>query len=195
MLKTIKNLRGGNGLPRKNAFVAGCLLMALLMACQSLSAQDHRLYWKYKDYDGALAISLPRWAMGFGSLFLDKKEDRKLLRKVHKVRVLVFQEENPIAEKDIKKFMRKAERRGLDELITVRSGKTRVHILAKERRNAIRKAVIFFSSEDGSGLVTLKGKFRFKDINKAIQQVKDKTKEKKTRPVVPDAVKIPVLRV
>lgn len=199
MLKTIRISRGGQEPPRENVFATGRFrlftVVIFLLAFQALQAQDHHLYWKYKDYDGAIAVSLPRWAMGFGSLFLNKKEDRKLLRKVHKVRALIFQDQNPISDKDLKKFMTRAGRSGLDELVTVRSGKTRVNILAKERNNAIRKVVVFFSSEDGSGIVTMKGKFRFDDLNKAIHQVEEKTKKKNAKPVVPDAAKIPVLRV
>ncbi|MBL7828884.1 MAG: DUF4252 domain-containing protein [Saprospiraceae bacterium] len=173
------------------------LLIAIsLLAIHSIKAQDFGLYWKYKDYDGAIAVTLPRWTTGLGSMFLDTKDERKLLRKVHKVRVLFFQDQqNPISDRDMKKFLRKAGRRNLDELVTVRSGKTRVHILAKERRKAIRKVVVLVSTEDGSGIVSMKGKFKLDDINKTINKVQQKTKKGDKKPIVPENVKIPVSRV
>lgn len=199
MMKTIEQLWSGqsplhspaSGSRRIRLF----LTVAALFFMHAIQAQDYGLYWKYKDYDGAISVALPRWTTGLGSLFLKEKDDRKLLRKVHKVRVLVFQDKNPISDKDMRKFMRKAGRRNLDELVTVRSGTTRVHILAKERRKAIRKVVVLFKSDEGSGMVTMKGKFKLNDINKTIKKVQEKSKKENKKSVVPEVVKIPVSRV
>jgi MoaA/NifB/PqqE/SkfB family radical SAM enzyme len=170
------------------------LLIAGLLSVGALQAQDRGLYWKYKDYDGAIAVSIPRWATFIGSAFLDEKEERKMLRKVRKVRVLFFEGGTPFTQRDLKKFARKAKRRDLDELITVRSGKTRVNIMVKERRNAIRKVVVLFSSPEGAGLVTLKGKFRIADLNKIIEKSSQENKKKDGQPVIPKVPKIPVIR-
>lgn len=170
------------------------LLLLCALCTSSAKSQDRGLYWKYKDYDGALAVSVPRWATFVGSAFVDEKEDRKFIRKIHKVRVLFFEDSSPFTKRDMKKFARKAKRRHLDELITVRNGKTHVKVLIKERRNAIRKAVVLFSSpDDGAGLVTIKGKFKFDEINRAIQKAEQKSKKKDKNPVLPN-IKVPIIR-
>lgn len=168
------------------------ILASFLLIFNALKAQDRGMYWKYKDYDGAVAVTMPRWAVGLGSLFIDKKDDRKLLRKVHKVRVLFFEENSPITSRDMNKFMRKARHRNLEELITVKDGATRVNIMAKERRGIIRKVVVFFASDEGSGLVSMKGRFNLKDLNKTLNKIKKSKSDNK--PVLPDAVKVPVIR-
>ncbi|MDX1910089.1 MAG: DUF4252 domain-containing protein [Saprospiraceae bacterium] len=170
------------------------LFFAFFLSAIALQAQDRGLYWKYKDYDGAIAFSIPRWATFIGSAFLDEKEERQMLRKVRKVRLLFFEDGSPFSQRDMKKFTRKAKRRNLDELITVRSGKTRVNIMIKERRNTIRKVVVLFSSPDGAGLVTVKGKFRIADLNKIIEKSSQEGKKKDGQPVVPKVPKIPVIR-
>lgn len=44
-------------------------------------------------------------------------------------------------------------------MVTVRDGKTRIEVMAKERRNRIRKVVVFVSNpEEGFFMVSLKGK-------------------------------------
>jgi hypothetical protein len=177
------------------ALIRYLLAAAFAFVFQMADAQDYGLYWKYKDYDGAIALSVPGWTAKLGSLFVDEKAGKKVLRKVKRVRVLVFQDDNPIGLKDFKKFNRKAKRRNLDELVTVRDGKTRVQIYGKMKRNTIRKIVVFFSSPDeGAGMVSLKGKFNLKDINKTLNQVGKKSKDGE-KPVVPPVVNIPVLRV
>jgi hypothetical protein len=149
------------------------LLFCLLIfgATCSAQAQDRWLYWKYKDYDKGINFSVPRAVFATGSLFLKNKEERRLLRRVHKTRMLIFEDGTPVSERDIRRFNRKAKRRHLEEIITVRSEGVRVQIMAKERRNALRKVVVFINSpEDGFFMISIKGKLKIKDINEVIKK-------------------------
>ncbi len=181
---------------RRPAFLRSLLAALLFLTLSPLQAQDYGIYWKYKDYDGAVAVSVPGLVTQIGSIFIDGKDNRQVIRKIRRMRVLVFQEGvSPITGKDFDRFNRKAKRRHLDELVTVRDGKTRVQIYGKMRRNSIRKVVVFFnSSDDGAGLVSIHGKFKIDDINKAINKAKRETK-KGEKPLVPEVVKIPVKKV
>lgn len=169
------------------------LFIAFFLTVNVLYAQDFGMYWKYKDYDGAIAMSVPRWATFVGSAFMDEKEDRKLVRKIRKVRVLFFEDESPFSQRDLKRFTRKAKQRNLDELVTIRTGKTYVSVLAKERNSSIRKLVVLISSPDGSGIVTVKGKFRLDEINRVIEK-SNKGKKKDGTPSIPNLPKVPVIR-
>jgi formylglycine-generating enzyme required for sulfatase activity len=168
--------------------------LALLFAANMLHAQDYGLYWKYKDYDGSISFTIPRFLVDMGALFVKEHDDRNWLLKVHKVRTMVFTEkENPVTAKDWARFNAKAKRRHLDELLTVRQGKDQVRIMAKERGNAIRKIVVIVSNPDDFFMVTLKGKLRWDDINGILNKygkdihLKDKAD--------PKALKIPVKKV
>jgi hypothetical protein len=155
------------------------LSIALLFCVATISqAQDRWLYWKYKDYHKGINFTVPRFVIGTGSLFFKTSEERKLMRRLHKVRLLVFEEGSPISERDVRRFNRKARRNHLEEIITVREGKTRVQIMAKERRGALRKAVVFVNSpEDGFFMISLKGKLRMKDINDVIKRIRERDEE------------------
>lgn len=170
------------------------ILAAIFLTANVLPAQDFGLYWKYKDYDGAIAVSVPRWATFLGASFLDQKEDRKLVRKVRKVRVLFFEGQSPFSQKDLKRFAKKAKRRGLDELVMVRSGKTYVNILAKERRGAIKKVVVLVKSPEGSGIVSVKGKFKLSELNRVIEKSAKESKNKEGKQGIPNLPKVPVIR-
>ncbi len=170
------------------------VFIAFFLTVNALQAQDLGLYWKYKDYDGAIAVSVPRWATFIGASFVDEKADRKLVRKIRKARVLFFEDTSPFSSRDLKKFVRKAKRRGLDELVTVRSGKTNVRILAKSRGSTIKKIVVLFSSPEGAGLVTVKGKFRLDEINRVIEKSRKEGKKKDGGIMIPDVPKVPVIR-
>lgn len=164
----------------------------LTLCAVTAQSQDYGLYWKYKDYDG-IALTIPSVAIDMGSWFVDEKVDRMLMRKVDKVRVMVFEDANPVTERDLKKFNRKAKRRHLDDMVYVRDGKTHVRVLAKERRNAIRKVVVFVNSPEAFVMVSIKGRLRFDDINRVLEKY-GKEKKKDGEPIVPPNVKIPVYR-
>ncbi|MBK9337113.1 MAG: DUF4252 domain-containing protein [Lewinellaceae bacterium] len=169
-----------------------CLILTLSGA--SLSAQDYAMYWKYKDYDGAVAVTAPRWAIHIGSWFLGEKTDRKMLRKVRKARVLVFEGGNlPVSEYDMQRFYHKAKQRNLEELLSVRSADTRVLVLAKERRRALRKIVVLVREPETFALITLRGKLRYEDIGKLLERIpkekQQKEGEEEGRPLLPDGVR------
>ncbi|MCA0237414.1 MAG: DUF4252 domain-containing protein [Bacteroidetes bacterium] len=170
-------------------------IICFLFFAHTLSAQDGWLYWKYKDYDG-MAFTVPRWVVDAGSWFLDEKAERKLLRRVDKVRFMVFENDmNPVSDRDMKKFTRKAHRRELEDLVVVRDGKTQVRVMGKEKRGILRKVVVLVHSPEDFVFVSVKGRLRLNDINHIIEKYDKEDKGKKDKPMVPPVVKIPVSRV
>ncbi|MBL7797977.1 MAG: DUF4252 domain-containing protein [Saprospiraceae bacterium] len=148
------------------------LALAFILPGFGLQAQDYGLYWKYKDYDGAVALTVPRWLIHAGSWFLDEKVDRQLIRKVRKARVLVFEnDDNPVTDADVQRFFAKAKKRNMEELLFVRSPEARIWVLAKERGEAIRKIVVLVQSEEAFALVTIRGKMRYDDIGELLTKM------------------------
>lgn len=165
-----------------------CTILSLIGF--NLTAQDHRLYWKYKDFDGAIAITVPGWLIHTGSWFLDEKKDRKMIRKVRKARVLVFEDrDNPITIRDMLRFRTKAQRRHLEELLSVKSKGTRVHVWAKERRNALRKVVVMVYEEDTFALVSVRGKLRFDEIGALLDELPKEQKGESDKHLLPENVR------
>jgi len=163
-------------------------IAALFLVSGEAHAQDAGLYWKYKDYDG-VAFMLPRTAIDIASWFLDDRQDRVWLRRVNKVRVMVFEDvRNPVTERDMQRFYRKASRRHLEELLMVRDGKTHVRIMARERHNSLRKVVVLTHSPEEFVLVTLKGKLRWDDIMHALKKYKKESKADE-KPLIPAVIR------
>jgi hypothetical protein len=169
------------------------LSVCLIFSALALPAQDYGLYWKYKDYTG-VAFSLPGFAIEIGAWFIEEKEERAFVQQVNKVRVLYFEGYSPVTEKDLKKFDRKAGRKGLEDMIYVRHGKMHARILVKERKNVIRKIVVLVQSPDEFALVTVKGRLHLNDLGRLIDEY-GKEPRKDGKPVVPPEVKIPVIKI
>ncbi|MCW5921670.1 MAG: DUF4252 domain-containing protein [Saprospiraceae bacterium] len=168
-------------------------MLCLFFSGLAVQAQDYGLYWKYKDYDG-IAFTVPSALIDIGSWFVDEKTDRVLLRKINKVRILYFEDGSPVRVRDMQKFDRKAKRKHLEDMVYVREGKTRVRVLAKERRSVVRKVVVLVQSPEEFALVSVKGRLRLDDINRVIEKY-GKEKKKDGKQIVPPAVKVPVYRI
>ncbi|MEY3240764.1 MAG: hypothetical protein RIR11_2202 [Bacteroidota bacterium] len=156
-----------------------CLLF--LGTAFTAQSQDRWLYWKYKDYDGGMNFTVPRLAIGAGSVFLKEKGERQMLRRLHKVRTLIFEDGSPLSGRDLKRFGRKAKRNGLEEIVTVREGKMRVQIMAKNKGTTLKKVVVFVNDpEDGFFMISIKGKLKITDVNKLLKKYNKKGKPIKT---------------
>lgn len=164
--------------------------MILLFCAVGLPAQDRGLYWKYKDYDGAIALSVPRWVIHAGSWFINEKADRKMLRKVRKVRVLVFEDQHaPVTERDLKRFTKKAKKRRLEYLLSVREKQTRVEVWAKERRNVLRKLVVLVREPETFALVSVRGKLKMEEIGELLQELPKNRDGDGEKPLLPSNVR------
>ncbi len=162
----------------------------LLLCAPSAFSQDFGLYWKYKDYDG-VALTVPAFVVEMGSWFLDEKQDRTLVRTVNKVRVMYFENGSPVSERDLRRFTRKAKRRHLEDMVMVREGKQHVHVMAKERRNALRKIVVLVQSPGEFAMVSIRGHLRWDDINRLMDKY-GKGKGADPKITIPPAIKLPV---
>lgn len=168
--------------------------LAFIFFVTTASSQDYGLFWKYKDY-GGITFSVGAPLIDLGSLFVKEKSERKLIRKVNKVRVMVFEDEtSPVTQKDLDKFARKAKRRHLDELITVRDGKMRVMIYGKERRGALRKLVVLVQSPEEFMMVSVKGSLKWNEIYKVLDKYSKKQKSKSGEETPKTPIKVPVIR-
>lgn len=155
------------------------LLLVLVVAYASIAhTQDAGLFWKYKSYDGAIALRIPGAISGIGSLFAREPEERTLLRRMSTTRILIFEDGSPVTARDTERFNRKARHRMLEEIITVRSGKDCFQIMAREKKGVLRKVVIFFHAEDVTGLISVRGRFRLDDLNRLIRKAEELSDEK-----------------
>jgi len=169
-------------------------LLLLFVGHFSLQAQDAWLHWKYKDYDG-IAFTAGRAVFDVASFFVKDEDGGQLLSRVSKVRVLVFQDRSPITDRDMRRFERKASRHHLEDIVMVRDGKTHVRVMAKDRRSALRKLVVFVRTPEESVLFSLKGNLRWNDLQSLIDQYGGDHIKNKDKKVIPPLVKVPVSRV
>jgi hypothetical protein len=163
-----------------------CLLLSVFFF--PLAAQDGAIYWKYKDYNDSKSFTIPGFVPKFASIFIKGKQERRLVRRTGRTRIMIFEKNNPMTPTDYVKLSRRTHRRGgLEEVMTVKDGNTNVRVLVKENGRRIRKMVFLVQDEEEFVMVSVKGRFRYKDLNTLIKKYSKESakKEKKKLPKIP----------
>jgi Domain of unknown function (DUF4252) len=172
------------------------LLLCLFFSVSyfQMSAQDGAIYWKYKDYDDSKSFTIPGFLPKFASIFIKGKAERRLVRRTGRTRVMFFEKNSPMSSNDFVKLTKKTKRRGgLEDIITVKTGLTNIRIMAKENGKRIRKLVFLIQDEGEFVMVSVKGRFRYKDLNTLIKKYSKETEKKKGKSK--GKTKIPVIGV
>lgn len=160
--------------------IIALFLLPLFANAQTVSINE--FYRKYKHADEEkVAVSLPGWlvklGLGIAKTQVEDQEDKDVisaLKKVGKIRVLTFENANPIQDKDLDRLMRGVRRERFEDLIMVREEATKVNIMMREKREKVRNLLILVNEEDTFTMLSLKTKIKYDEIeefiNKAIQE-------------------------
>lgn len=160
--------------------IIALLLLPLFATAQTVSINE--FYRKYKHADAEkVAVSLPGWlvklGIGIAKTQVKDREEKEILnalKKVGKVRVITFENANPIQEKDLDRLINGVRRERFEDLIMVREKQTKVNIMMREKRKMVRNLLILVNEEDTFTMVSLKTKLKYDEIeefiNKAIQE-------------------------
>ncbi|MCC7504152.1 MAG: DUF4252 domain-containing protein, partial [Saprospiraceae bacterium] len=90
---------------------------------------------------------------------------------------------------DVEKFSKKARKRGLESMLTIREQQTRVEVWAKERRNKLRKVVVLVREPETFALVSFRTKMHIDEIGQLLKDLPKEFKGKSDNPLLPDNVR------
>ncbi len=154
-----------------------------LYATLSAPAQDFGLYWKYKDYDPKVAFVAPGWLVKMGVAFIptQKKVEKRLLRRIGKTRVMVFEEGSPVTARDMQRFEKRAKRRGLEDLLLVRDAGNDIRVMGRTNGSTLRKVVVFVKTPDEFVLVSARCRLRFEEVLDLIKEAPKQLEPKNPR--------------
>jgi hypothetical protein len=166
-------------------FSIAILLTPMLIQAQTVSINE--FYRKYKHADEKkAAVVLPGWLlrMGVGIAKNKVEEDleKDILRlagKIGKLRVLAFEDANPVRKKDFDRLMKGLRRERFEDLVMVRSEGTNVNIMLRERKEKVRNLLIMVNEEDAFTLVSLKMKVKLEDIQDIINRAMEEDEKGK----------------
>ncbi|MBK8492379.1 MAG: DUF4252 domain-containing protein [Saprospirales bacterium] len=152
------------------------LLLPLLLPAQTVSINE--FYRKYKNVEEEnVHVTLPGWVVklgvGIAKTQVDDQEEKEainLAKKIRKLRVLTFEEANPVAQKDLDRLMKGVRKENFEDLIMVKEENTKVHLMMREKKEQVKNLLILVSEEDTFTMVSMKTKLRYDQIEEFINK-------------------------
>lgn len=144
--------------------IIGCLFIL------TASAQEKNFKEFYKSHKRQAEVSLN--VPGFiANLFIDTEGDRelkRLLKKGRNYKVLVFDDNYKVVQRDFKKFIRKNRYK---TLVRIKDGQERVTIHFREVKNRIREIIVnVYNKNEDAVLLGLKTNLTQKELNTIISK-------------------------
>ena len=164
----------------KTILFSAIMILPFLAISQTVSINE--FYRKYKASDEENThLTLPGWVVklgvGIAKMETDDEEDKQFLkaaRKVKKLRVLTFEDSNPVDKKDLDRLTEGVRKERFEDLVLVRDEGTNVRLMIREKREKIKNLLILVSEDDSFTLVSLKTKIRYNEIEDLINKAMEK---------------------
>jgi len=159
------------------------LLCGLMIIPTEQSAQTkeiNKFYKKYKLKNNSHNVTIPGWLIGVGAdiarLSVDTREEKeslKLLKKVNKMKILVFENDNPVKDKHIDKLFTGLKHDQFEDLVFVRDEETRVNIMIREDSDRIKNLFILVREPEEFAMVSMKTNMTIDQINEVINLMEE----------------------
>ena len=158
-------------------------LIIALLAC-SLFAQAQFPVWCFYHQqvrgEGVTKLMIPGLAFKIGGKFIDDKNVAHLVKKMGTIRIVAAEgKENAFDNDSARRFVKKLHHWNYEDLLSVKDGNERVHIMIKERRGKIRRYLMFVNSDDDSVMISGKCKLSLDDFMSLANAQKKEWKSKK----------------
>ncbi len=138
-------------------------MLPMLMSAQNKCIKD--FYKKYKSEENVTSIKLSGFLLKMVARFSDEDdEDKEIMSKITKLRILDMDDKNVVSPKDYKKFLKDIKKDNFTELIKVTDGGEKVDILLQEKGDKIKGLLILVSDKKSFTMVSLEGNFSWEDL-------------------------------
>ena len=164
----------------KTILFSAIMILPFLAISQTVSINE--FYRKYKVSDEENThLTLPGWVVKLGVGIAkgqaedkDEKQALAMGKKIGKVRILTFEDSNPVSKKDLERLTEGVRKERFEDLVMVRDEGTNVHLMIREKREKIKNLLILVSEDDSFTLVSLKTKIRYNEIEDLINKAMEK---------------------
>ena len=148
------------------------LILLLGSAGFSQNKSVDRVFRKYAHRKGVTSVSVPRILLSIGRAFMTDMdaEEKRMLKTIHKLKVLTIEDEALNAKTDFYAEMSQTlKKNNFKEMMTVKSDGQTVKMVAHEKRGRIDRLILVVGGEENV-LVSIKGKMKYSDLSKLIQK-------------------------
>lgn len=141
------------------------LLMAIAIPSFGQTKAVKKFYKKYKNTENVTNVNIEGWILKMVATFADDEDlPKDIIRKISHLRILVFEEGNPVSRYEYNQLISEVKSDDFETLLTVRDGKDNVELMIRENAESITDALLFVRSTDEFVLLSLEGAFSLNDL-------------------------------
>ncbi|MDE5711548.1 DUF4252 domain-containing protein [Bacteroides sp.] len=158
--------------------IAICLLLAAIQTAWAIDAKQ--VFNEFKEARNAEYVSIPRFLMKLGMMFVDKDEVAEagqLMNSVHSMKVLDLERCSDSVKQKFMKRINALKDDQYETLMRVSDADDKVKILIREEKESIKEILIVCSGSADCALIQFKGNFKESDIEALVEQAEKQRKE------------------
>ncbi len=164
--------------------IAICLLFAAIQSTWAINAKQ--VFNEFKEARNAEYISVPRFLIKLGQVFVNKDKDedeegsaevKRLMHSVHSIKVLDLEKCSNSVKQKFTKRINALNTEQYETLVRVNDEDDKVKILVREEKETIKELLIVCSGAEDCVLIQFKGDFKESDIDALVKQAENKGKK------------------
>ncbi len=155
----------------KNFFLYTLLLLLFPLLGEAQSASIRKFYRNHKSDAQVHNVYIPGFAVKTASLFFKDKVQRRLLRKLGGVRILMS-EERSIPQEDYHNFIRNVREDRFDDFIQVKDKGEAINVMVREADSVVRGVLVTVRENDGFVMVGAKSNISTEELMQLVGLVK-----------------------
>ena len=159
--------------------IAICLLLVAVQTTWAIDARQ--VFNEFKEARNAEYVSIPRFLMRLGLMFVDKDDEedetRRLMNSIHSMKVLDLEKCSAGVKQ---RFIERIDALDADQyetLLRVSDEEDTVKLLVRGEKEVIKEMLIVCSGSEDCALIQFKGNFKESDIDALVQQAENQRKE------------------
>ncbi len=149
------------------------LFLLLPSWSEAQSASIRKFYRNHKSDSEVHNVYIPGAVVKTASFFFKDKAQRRLLRKLGGVRILMS-EDRSIPQEDYHNFIRNVRDDQFDDFIQVHDNGEAVNVMVREADSVVRGVLVTVREDNGFIMVGAKSNISTEELMQLVQLVKDK---------------------
>lgn len=151
--------------------IAILILLAVSLSSCGSPKTAARFYHTHKHKEGVTNFKVPGWLIWMGGGIAqsavkdpEAKAGLRLARKVKKLRFMATEDDNPITAAEVGDFITNIRSTGYEDLLSVREGRSTVHILSREKKEKLKNLLILVNDEEEFVFMDMKSRLKYEDL-------------------------------
>ena len=148
-------------------FKSATLILAIIALSMPSFAQQgiQNFYKKYMTNEKMTNINLSGWVLEMAAKYADEGEEKEMLEKITKLRVMIMEDANLVTKTDYSDLIRDIKKDDFESLMNIKEGGDKIDLYIRDDGETITNVLVLVNGDEEFVLLSLEGNLKFSDLN------------------------------